>query len=272
MMSWRRLAIEIFIIVAISALLGAIGPFGTSVLPLPVRLLYWIGVALVGYIFYRPVLAVARWLSEETAIPLWLALVLAAALASLPLTFVVGFVFSGMRSEGFSGLRYNPAIFGDAFPLLYLQVFGIGIAIQIAMRLLFGDVRAENSEPALPPPAPRTPLDINELAFAGRPDAAFFRRLPPELGNHLVCLEMQDHYVKAHTLKGSTMLLMRLKDAIAELGGLEGMQVHRSWWVARSEVRAIRREGRNIRLELANGILAPVSRNRQEALKREGWL
>jgi LytTr DNA-binding domain len=260
----RRLAIEIFIITAIGIVLGLLGPFGTYDMPTVLRFAYWLGFILIGYAVYRPVQTVAIWLAGETAIPIWGALLVAAGLASLPLTAAIGFALGGMRLDSI--------YLESGFAMLYLQVLGIGIGIQIAMWLLFGPRGPDQPRAdAEPRPAP-TPLDINAIPLPEQPSAPFFERLPPQLGSNLVCLEMQDHYVCAHTLSGSEMILMRLRDAIAELDGVEGMQVHRSWWVARDQVRAIRREGRAIRLELANGLLAPVSRNRQEALKREGWL
>ncbi len=262
-MRLRQLAIEIFIIMIIGCAFGLIGPFGTFAMPPAMRLLYWIGFILVGYAIFRPVQAVALWMAEETPVPTWAALLASAALASLPLTAVVGFAISGMR--------YDAQRMNDIFPLLYAQVFGIGLAIFALMWLLLG-VRNPDQKPSNAVAPRPVPLDIAAVPLPERPDAPFFKRLPPQLGHNLVCLEMQDHYVCAHTLSGSEMILMRLRDAIAELDGVEGMQVHRSWWVARNQVRAIRREGRAIRLELANGLLAPVSRNRQEALKREGWL
>lgn len=262
----RQLAVEIFVIAAIGAVLALLGPFGTYDMPTGLRLLYWLGFMALGYAVYRPIQPVARWLAEATVIPLWAALLIAAALAAIPLTVLIAFAISGME--------YDVQRFGPGFPLLYLQVFGIGVGIQMVMRLIFphGTHDYWASEPEPSALEPLRPLDIKMVPLAGRPDAPFFKRLPQELGDHLVCLEMQDHYVKAHTLKGSTMILMRLKDAITELDGMEGMQIHRSWWVARENVRAVRRDGRNISLELANGLLAPVARNRQEALKREGWL
>lgn len=260
----RRLAIEIFIIAAIGAMLGLLGPFGTYAMPSALRFAYWLGFILVGYAVYRPVQTVATWLARETAIPIWGTLLLAAGLASLPLTALIGFALGGMRLDS----RY----FETGFAMLYLQVLGIGIGIQIVMWLLFGQRRADQPRSATGIPVAPTPLDITAIPLPEQPPAPFFDRLSPRLGHNLVCLEMQDHYVHAYTLAGSEMILMRLRDAIAELEGLEGMQVHRSWWVARDQVRAIRREGRAIKLELANGLLAPVSRNRQEALKREGWL
>lgn len=262
-MRLRQLAIEIFIMVAIGAALGLLGPFGTFAMPLAVRLLYWIGFILIGYAIFRPVQAVALWFAEETLVPTWAALLASAALASLPLTAVVGFAISGMR--------YDAQRMIDIFPPLYGQVFGIGLAIFVLMWLLFGQRHPAQTSGTVEPPRP-VPLDIASVQLPERPEAPFFNRLPARLGHNLVCLEMQDHYVCAHTLSGSEMILMRLRDAVAELDGIEGMQVHRSWWVARDQVRAIRREGRAIKLELANGLLAPVSRNRQDTLKRAGWL
>ena len=261
----RQLAIEIFIIAAIGALLGLLGPFGTYAMPVAMRLAYWIGFILVGYVIYRPVQTVAIWLADATEIPVWTTLLFAAAMAAIPLTAVVGFALAGMRLE--------TDYLGSAFGPLYLQVLGIGLAIQAGMWLLFNRQPPNNdlapAQAEVPPPP--IPLDINEIPLPEAPTAPFFDRLSPALGTNLVCLEMQDHYVKAHTLTGSEMLLMRMRDAIAELDGVEGEQVHRSWWVARDQVRAIRREGRNMKLELANGLLAPVARNRQEKLRSQGW-
>jgi hypothetical protein len=46
----------------------------------------------------------------------------------------------------------------------------------------------------------------------------------------LLCLQMQDHYVSVHWTSGTDLLLLRLRDAIEEADGGEGLQVHRSWW------------------------------------------
>jgi len=78
--------------------------------------------------------------------------------------------------------------------------------------------------------------------------------------------------VTAHTMAGSSLILMRMRDAISELSGIEGTQVHRSWWVARAAVRDVTRDGRNIRLVLARGLVAPVARSRIDALQDAGWL
>ena len=67
------------------------------------------------------------------------------------------------------------------------------------------------------------------------------------------------------------LVLMRLRDAIPHIEGIEGRQVHRSWWVARGAVEDVRREGRNVRLVLGEDLIAPVSRAQVSELKTAGW-
>ena len=82
---------------------------------------------------------------------------------------------------------------------------------------------------------------------------------------------MEDHYVRAHTMLGSDLVLLRLRDALGELDGIEGAQVHRSWWVARDAVESVERDGRSVRLVLPRGIAAPVARSRIAELTKAGW-
>ena len=58
---------------------------------------------------------------------------------------------------------------------------------------------------------------------------------------------------------------------MGELEGIDGAQVHRSWWVARDAVEDVKRDGRNLRLVLPGGLEAPVSRARVVELKEAGW-
>ena len=83
---------------------------------------------------------------------------------------------------------------------------------------------------------------------------------------------MRDHYVEIHTDRGSELVLMRFGDALKELGGAEGMQVHRSHWIARAAVRKIvRRAGRTVAF-LENGAEVPVSRRYARALSDANWV
>jgi hypothetical protein len=88
----------------------------------------------------------------------------------------------------------------------------------------------------------------------------------------VLCLQMEDHYVRVHTLAGSRLVLMTLSQAMAIVENADGLQVHRSWWIARKAVVRTVAHGRNLRLELVNGIVAPVSRSAVAVVRAAGWM
>lgn len=90
--------------------------------------------------------------------------------------------------------------------------------------------------------------------------------------SQVLCLQMEDHYVRVHTAGGSRLVLATLGQAMAALGGCEGLQVHRSWWVARKAVARAVADGRNLKLELVNGVTAPVARASVAAVRAAGWI
>jgi DNA-binding LytR/AlgR family response regulator len=68
------------------------------------------------------------------------------------------------------------------------------------------------------------------------------------------------------------LVLATLNQAMTALGNADGLQVHRSWWVARKAVARAVTEGRNLRLKLVNGITAPVARSAVAVVREAGWL
>jgi hypothetical protein len=92
----------------------------------------------------------------------------------------------------------------------------------------------------------------------------------PEVGP-VLCLRMEDHYVRVHTLNGSRLVAGPLERVIAGVGQ-EGMRVHRSWWVARAAVTGVVADGRNLRLTLRGDLTAPISRASVARLREAGWL
>jgi hypothetical protein len=149
---------------------------------------------------------------------------------------------------------------------LYANVAVVGAAVTLIFWFVSASER-RGAGRASPPPA-ASPSEAAEPREVPR----FLERLPAQVGRDLLALEMEDHYVRAHTASGSALILMRMRDAIAELDGLDGLQVHRSWWVARAAVERPVQDGRNLRLRLTNGIEAPVARSSQATLRDAGWL
>ena len=71
---------------------------------------------------------------------------------------------------------------------------------------------------------------------------------------------MQNHFVRVTTDRGSAMVLIRFSDAVRELAGHSGAQVHRSHWVAAGQAKQILHEKNRTMIELADGRRLPVSR------------
>ena len=61
---------------------------------------------------------------------------------------------------------------------------------------------------------------------------------------------------------------MRFSDAVAALGAQEGLQVHRSWWVATSAVETVSRVGEGLQLTLRNDLKVPVSRSYAQQVRK----
>jgi hypothetical protein len=117
---------------------------------------------------------------------------------------------------------------------------------------------------------------ISGRAARPAPDAAppkFLERLPPKLhGAELWAVEAQDHYLRLHTSRGQDLILMRLADAVDELEGIEGAQVHRSWWVARAAIAEAQRGDGRATLTLKDGAQVPVSRTYARKLRERRWI
>lgn len=257
----RKLSIDLTIMVTIGVVLALIGPFGSFETPLPGRLAAWVMFALVGYAIYSPMSWVVDKAHHALDLPrpgLWVA---ACLVATLPMTAVVwAFHYFPARS-----IPWPPF---DQFMTQYFYVLVIGGGVTALFYMLESRKVADGDVAVAS--APEAPLA--EAADLQPSAPRFMDRLPPALGSDLIALEMEDHYVRAHTALGSELVLMRMRDAVAELDGAEGMQVHRSWWVARGGVEDVLREGRNIRLKLAGGLQAPVSRANVALLKGAGWI
>lgn len=258
----RKLAIDLSIMTVIGIVLAFIGPFGSFEEPLAYRLVSWVTFSWVGYAIYSPMSWVVERMKAALDLPrpaLWVAGV---ALATVPMTAIVW-------SMGFLP-RPVPLPTLEQALTSYFYVLLVGGGITAFFYMIESSKETANKEVAAAPPI------VGEAppAVADRTSSLprLIDRLPPALGSDVIALEMEDHYVRVHTALGSELVLMRLRDAIAELDGIEGRQVHRSWWVARGAVEDVVREGRNVRLKLARDIEAPVARAQVSEIRDAGWL
>jgi hypothetical protein len=89
----------------------------------------------------------------------------------------------------------------------------------------------------------------------------------------LHAIRAEDHYCRLFLADGRAPLVhYRFGDALAELAGFDGRQVHRGAWAASAAVVAAERDGRAWRLVLVDGTRLPVSTRFVADLRAQGWL
>ena len=219
-------------------------PFGTGNAPLWYRLAYWLVLMTAGTVLANVIARFAVRMDLYERRP-WLWALLVALVMTPPMSLLVwaasGSVFMG---------RLNPALILGFFPPVLIVTLGM-----VALTVL----------------TQRAPAQTH-AALPGAPAPVFLDRLPERLrGAELHAVQAEDHYLRLHTSRGQDMILMRLADALMELEGMEGAQVHRSWWVARDAVVAAERGDGRATLTLKSGAAAPVSRTYARALREAGW-
>ena len=256
---WRRLRWHLALLAVAVLFLGYLGPFGTYLrMPLGERMAYWVVAVAGNWSFALAcILPAIAWLSGRIPdIACVLGGSLAAAVPGTLLISALEFLFSGALPETFGT--------GELFLAVALVHLVLGLivwgTVELPMRYGAGAPFSE-----LPAAAPDRPA-----ADAGTPP--LLDRLPAARQGRLLHLQMRDHYVEVHTDRGSDLVLMRFGDALKELGGTEGMQVHRSHWIARAALKKIvRRTGRTAAI-LDNGAEVPVSRRYARALREANWV
>jgi hypothetical protein len=232
-----------------------LGVYGTSEIPFAERVVYWTGLMIVGSaaaVLVNP-LVFDRWMA--TSHPAAQIAVVACAV-SIPVT--IGLIVIEYASDG---TLSEPGWWWTQFGYV-LVVSGVLTAGGWALDRL-------GQKQAAPLPAP---AGVPEPGVSSAP-LAFADRLPAKFRSaEIHAVSAEDHYLRVHTSAGETMILMRLADAIRELAALEGMQTHRSWWVAKQGLADTAKGDGKVTLKLKSGADAPVSRTYQKAVKDAGWL
>lgn len=238
---WKGWARAMTLAAAAALFLTFSGAFETDELPVLVRLAYWLALMILGTLWGA---LVSRFLLRpEQRKGRWGRVVVSALAMSAPFTLVVW--GAGRLVGSTPGIGY--------LPVLFISVAVISLAMT-TLNVLVESRRALVEQ--LPPPPPK-----------------FLERLPLKLrGADVWAVEAEDHYLRLHTSKGQDLILLRLADAIAELEGVEGAQVHRSWWVARDAITDAKRGDGRATLTLKDGAQVPVSRTYAAQLRDKGWI
>ena len=225
------------IIFTVGLIAGLAGPFGTfEALTLPARLAYWIAIAFGTYAAgLIGGTTLACWLTPERE-PFWLRIAALSLGASAPVTLLVLMVNFAFLPGAFAG-------WGTLW--LYFYCLAICAALMIVIEGYIAPTMGRQAVPETEAPAP---------------PPAILDRLPAGVRGPLRSMSMADHYVEVVTAKGKAMVLMRLTDAIAETRGADGIQIHRSHWVALSAIADLKSAAGRWFVVLNDGRNLPVSR------------
>ena len=115
----------------------------------------------------------------------------------------------------------------------------------------------------------KAPLDQAATADespAARAEAKLLARLPEHLRGQVLHISADNHHIAVRTERGVGSILLRMSDAVREVQGEPGLQVHRSHWVADQAVVAIRRDGHRLLVRMRCGTEIPVSRSQAAAV------
>lgn len=234
-----------------------LGVYETGQISFPERIVYWTILMAVGYgaaIIVNP-LIFDRWMAESHPA---LQIAVVATLISIPIT--IGLITIEYVSDG-----------GIEDPSWWWSQFGYVIVISALLTAGGWAIDLLGKKAAATPPG--APLAEPAGAVPASTQPLFADRLPAKFrGAEIHAVSAEDHYLRVHTSAGETMILMRLADAIRELASLDGLQTHRSWWVARQGLADISKGDGRVTLKLKSGAEAPVSRTNLKIVKDAGWL
>ena len=231
--------------IPLGLLLGFLGPFGSNpAYPTATRYAFWLGLTAAGAVAAVAADAVVpRTMLRAGAIRIGAV----ALISALPMTFVVAWTMSLVQPGRFFTPEQLPALFAAVAAVQLLIVYATTITAPTA-----DGAEAPGRAPAIPEPG----AEAIPPAFP----SALLRKLPSGIGSEIIALETEDHYLRVHAVGGSTLILMRMADAVALLDPQLGAQVHRRWWVAQAAVAGVRTDGQKLSLCLIDDTLVPVGR------------
>ncbi|WP_299007275.1 LytTR family DNA-binding domain-containing protein [uncultured Caulobacter sp.] len=240
----REWAIDLAVAVGIGVLLGLMGPFGSFYNDgMGVRIAYWVGSTVTGMAVIGGLARLGFVLAWRRGWPLWTVLLPVALVGSVaqgaPLRLVAVALWPQI-DRLVSPLAWYAQCVAITTPIVLVYYF-------VRVRPL---ARARASEGVVPVTAAAPTIDPGAVLY----------------------LRMEDHYVRVRTEHGSRLEMGPLARVTTGLAGVEGLQTHRSWWVARRAIVGVERDGRNLRLRLVDGQTAPVSRASVAKLRAAGWL
>lgn len=212
-----------------AVLIVAVGPFGTFDLPFPKRAGYWSCWLACVWITTTLCFCLTHAVAMNWSVAKWKASAVSLCL-TVPISAILGL---SLATLFFTSIEPSLTMYVSEAKFLSPIVVGITGLLHMTM------------------PLPVKPAMVGDV---------FFARLPANLGRRLVSISSADHYLRVRTDKGETLVHGSLAEAIAQLDGFSGGQIHRSHWVAYPAIEQKTWSGQRLEVRLSSGEILPVSR------------
>ncbi|HET7412892.1 MAG TPA: LytTR family DNA-binding domain-containing protein [Pararhizobium sp.] len=235
---------------AVVVLFAVTGPFGTyQSLGGPQRLGFWLLMMAVAWLVCIACVVIAH-VTLRPHIPADFARMIVGAVIASPL---IGLCILAIDWLTFGDDPTQPGLLRAtlmALPVALLMCFFVWLSFGGRVFAGTPDINERIEAPTAAVPA----------AEVTDPPTRLLERLDPGIRAPLLHLSVADHYVDVVTQRGHQLLLIRFADALQELPEREGIQVHRSHWVADRAVERISARDGKLIIHLTTGAEVPVSR------------
>lgn len=247
----KKVSKDLLLVLAISLFIGFLAPFGMNSFPVYLSFAYWVITCLIGYFIYAPIVYFFNKLTvtyiKKEYFRVGIATLLASIVMALTIPVVIWIFFD---------------IFID-YRESFLGIFSKTIVIGTVITIVHIVLNHNKQQKLLLVESEKKLIEKEQLSSEKSHQGTIWlmQQLPIEKRGKLLCLEMSDHYLKVYTEKGHHLVLMRFKDVLARLNDdKNGMQTHRSWWVALDAIEKVEKVNRKVSLLLTNQVHVPVSR------------
>ncbi len=222
----------------IGMLIAVLGPFGSYLNPIPLRILDQLVMTVAGTVIAGLLIPLQLRAGRRLGLPFSFCLAIAIVITAIPIAALSALVATLIWPWNVA--HYHVSNWYFEALLMLASLLALWVILEAA-----------RSAWRKPPPV--------------RIDA-------PSATGAVLCLQTEDNYVRIHRTQGSSLELMPLHEAIRRFVKADGLQVHRGWWVSSSAVATAERDGRKWRLRLINGLSVPVARNRVVDVRARGWI
>lgn len=252
---------------AVACVIGFLGPFGTYLArPFVDRVEQWWLLLMGAYLLIRPCIAGLSVVAQRIELPLRTTVLGGVVALSVPLAIIWRSVGQNAYRELNGYAELVPFSLLCALTVLAVAWWAANIDRQLTTQSHANIAERQNAAAA------HEALAIEAARPASPELPRLYSRLSPKFVGPILALQSEDHYVRVHGPRRSELVLMRLRESIAEMDGERGDQIHRSWWIARAGVAQVERTGRSWSVHLLNGEIAPVSRDAVYRLRQSGLL